>query len=157
MYLPRIDFLNINHLSDILRINEKSGVSWSEDVIKADLKNNSQNEITYIGAFATTTEASLLGYAALGREKKFGLLMALAVDDDFRRMGIGTQLLLASSDCAMYLNMKRLRLKVRKSNSGAIALYKHLSFSSENIKYGYYSNGEDALIMSASLPLKIQL
>ena len=156
MYLPEIDFLNINHLPEILRINAKSGFSWSEDVIKADLKDSSQSEITYIGAFATTTEASLLGYAALGREKRFGLLMALAVDSNFRRMGIGTQLLLAVSDCAMYLNMKRLRLKVRKSNSAAIELYKHLSFSSENMRYGYYSNGEDALVMSASLPLKIK-
>ena len=155
MYLPRIDFLNINHLSDILRINEKSGVSWSEDVIKADLKNNSQNEITYIGAFATnpSMEAPLLGYAVLGREKRSGVLMALLVDKHFHRKGIGSQLLLAVSDCAVYLNMKRLILRVRKSNIAAIALYSAMSFTSERVRQGYYSNGEDAIVMSAKLPL----
>ncbi|MBQ3646964.1 MAG: GNAT family N-acetyltransferase [Synergistaceae bacterium] len=155
MYLPEIDFLNLNNLPEILRINANSGCSWSEDIIREDLKKNSQNEITYIGAFATSTEASLLGYAVLGREKRFGLLMALAVDKNFRRIGIGTQLLMAVSDCATYLNMKRLKLKVRKSNSGAIALYKHFSFMNENIRQGYYSNGEDAIIMGAALPLKV--
>ena len=157
MYLPEIDFLNISHLPDILKLNASSGCPWSEDVIRADLQSDSQNEITYIGAFATTTEASLLGYAVLGREKKAGLLMALVVDKNFQRMGIGTQLLLSVSDCAMYLNMKRLRLKVRKSNSNAIALYSKLSFKNENIRYGYYSNGEDAIIMSALLPLNLKL
>ena len=157
MYLPEIDFLNINHLPDILKLNASSGCPWSEDTIREDLKKDSQNEITYIGAFATTTEASLLGYAVLGREKKAGLLMALVVDKNFQRMGIGTQLLLAVSDCAMYLNMKILRLKVRKSNSNAIALYSKLSFRNETVRYGYYSNGEDAIIMCASLPLNLKL
>ncbi len=157
MYLPEINFLNINSLPDILRINAKSGCSWSEEVIRADLQNNSNNEITYIGAFATNTEASLLGYAVLGREKKYGLLMALNVDKNFQRMGIGTQLLIAVSDCAMYLNMKRLKLRVRKSNSGAIALYSQMSFKGETVRRGYYSNGEDAIVMSASLPLKFKI
>ena len=157
MYLPEINFLTANDIPSILRINASAQYSWPENVIRADLQNNSQNEITYIGAFATTTEAPLLGYAVLGREKRLGILMSLLVDKNFHRQGIGTQLLLAVSDCAMYLNMKRLRLRVRKSNAGAIALYSKMSFIGENVRRGYYSNGEDAIVMSASLPLKLKL
>ena len=64
--------------------------------------------------------------------------------------------MMAISDCAVYLNFRRLRLKVRKSNAGAIALYTQMSFVGETVRRGYYSNGEDAIIMSAGLPLKLR-
>lgn len=157
MYLPEIDFLTFNDLPGILRLNASVSWAWPYEVIKSDLSDDSDNETTYIGAFATTTEASLLGYAVLGREKRTGVLMSLIVDKNFQRMGIGTQLLLAVSDCAVYLNFRRLMLHVRKSNSPAIALYTQMSFMTEKIRRGYYSNGEDAIVMSAKLPLKINL
>ncbi len=157
MYVPEIDFLTFENLPEILRINAESSCSWPEEVIRADLKKDSDNETTYIGAFATTAEAPLLGYAVLGREKRAGLLMALIVESLYRRMGIGRQLLIAVSDCALYLNFRRIKLKVRKSNSGAIALYSQMSFIGETVRRGYYSNGEDAIIMSAGLPLKFRM
>lgn len=157
MYVPEIDFLTFNDLPEVLRINAESACSWPEEVIRSDLNQDSQNEITYLGAFATTAEAPLLGYAVLGREKREGLLMALIVDSIYRRRGIGRQLLMAVSDCAVYLHFRRLRLKVRKSNSGAISLYSQMSFTGETVRRGYYSNGEDAIIMSARLPLRAEV
>lgn len=157
MYLPEIDFLNYDDLPGVLRLNATSYYSWPENVIKSDLNKDSENEITYIGAFAATLEAPLLGYAVLGREKRTGLLMSLIVDKNFHRRGIGTQLLIAVSDCAMYLNFKRLTLRVRKSNFPAIALYNTMSFRTEKIRRGYYSNGEDAIVMTAKLPLSMSL
>lgn len=153
MFVPEIDFLTLNDLPGVLRINSKLSWTWPEDVIKSDLSKDSNSETTYIGAFATTTEAPLLGYAVLGRDKRIGELMALLVDKNFQRRGIGTQLLIAVSDCAVYMNFKRLRLRVRKSNEAAINLYSHMSFISEQVRRGYYSNGEDAIVMSAKLPL----
>ena len=153
MFVPKIDFLTLNDIPGILRINSRVSWAWPEDVIKSDLSKDSDSEITYIGAFATTTEAPLLGYAVLGRDKRIGELMALLVDKNFQRKGIGTQLLIAVSDCAVYMNFKRLRLRVRKSNEAAINLYSHMSFMSEQVRRGYYSNGEDAIVMSAKLPL----
>lgn len=157
MYLPEIDFLTFNDLPGILRLNASVSWSWPEDVIKSDLNQDSENETTYIGAFATTTEAPLLGYAVLGREKRIGVLMSLIVDRKFQRQRIGMQLLLAVSDCAMYLNLRRLMLRVRKSNSPAIALYTHMSFRTERVRRGYYSNGEDAIVMSSKLPLTVRI
>ena len=155
MYVPEINFLTLNDLPGILRINAGLSWSWPEEVIKSDLNQDSDNETTYIGAFATTLEAPLLGYAVLGREKRSGVLMALLVDKHFQRRGIGSQLLLAVSDCAVYLNMRRLLLRVRKSNIPAIALYSTMMFKSERVRQGYYSNGEDAIVMSAKLPLTL--
>ena len=155
MFVPDINFLTLNDLPGILRINAGLSWSWPEEVIRSDLSQDSNSELSYIGAFATnpSMEAPLLGYAVLGREKRSGVLMALLVDKHFQRRGIGSQLLLAVSDCAVYLNMKRLILRVRKSNVAAIALYSAMSFTSERVRQGYYSNGEDAIVMSAKLPL----
>ncbi len=156
MYLPEIDFLTFNDLPGILRLNASVSWAWPEDVIRSDLNEVSENETTYIGAFATTTEASLLGYAVLGRENRKGVLMSLIVDRKYQRQGIGTQLLLAVSDCSVYLNFRRLVLRVRKSNTPAISLYTHMSFITERVRRGYYSNGEDAIVMSAKLPLRVK-
>ena len=155
MYLPEIDFLTFEDLPAVLRLNAEVPYSWPEDVIRSDLSQDSQNEAAYIGAFATTAEAPLLGYAVLGREDRAGLLMWLLVDREYQRRGIGSQLLLAVSDCAVYMNFRMLRLRVRKSNTGAIALYESMSFKAERVRQGYYSNGDDALVMSARLPLKM--
>ena len=156
MYLPEIDFLNYDDLPCILRLNATSEYAWPEEVIRADLREGTANEATYIGAFATTAEAPLLGYAVLGREGRAGLLAWLFVDRDYRRRGIGSQLLLAVSDCAVYMNFRVLRLRVRRSNAGAIALYTSVSFRAERVRQGYYSNGDDALVMSAVLPLRVK-
>ena len=155
MYLPEIDFLTFEDLPAVLRLNAEVPYSWPEDVIRSDLSQDSQNEAAYIGAFATTAEAPLLGYAVLGREDRAGLLMWLLVDREYQRRGIGSQLLLAVSDCAVYMKFRMLRLRVRKSNTGAIALYESMSFKAERVRQGYYSNGDDALVMSARLPLKM--
>ena len=155
MYLPEIDFLTFEDLPAILRLNAEVPYSWPESVIRSDLTQDSQNEAAYIGAFAATAEAPLLGYAVLGRENRAGLLMWLLVDRAYQRQGIGSQLLLAVSDCAVYMNFRVLRLRVRKSNVGAIALYESMSFRAERVRQGFYSTGEDALVMSARLPLKM--
>ena len=137
--------------------NARAAYSWPEDVIRADLSQDSNNEATYIGAFANTAEAPLLGYAVLGREGRAGLLMWLLVDRAYQRQGIGSQLLLAVGDCAVYMNFRVLRLRVRKSNAAAIALYSSMSFRMERVRQGYYSNGDDALVMSAALPLRLSV
>ncbi len=150
--MPDIKFLDYKNIPAILAINSAVQFSWPDRIIKQDLTEKSNTEIIYIGAFASTRQAPLLGYAVLGREGKSGSLMALIVSLEYRRMRIGTQLLLAVGDCAAYLNFRRLKLRVRKSNYPAIELYKSMKFKRDSIELNYYSDGEDAIIMSAGVP-----
>ena len=157
MYVAEIKFLTSKNLPEVLDLNSQFQSPWADDVIESDLNNKSIDEVSYIGAFATTLEAPLLGYAVLGNErnvKKCGVLMALIVHHDYFRMGIGTQLILSVSNCAEYLRYKRLKLRVRKSNFPAISLYEKLSFKKESIRESYYSDGEDAFVMTAKLPIQ---
>lgn len=48
----------------------------------------------------------------------------------------------------------RMSLEVRAGNDGAIAFYESLGLESQGVRPGYYSDGEDANVMAADLPLK---
>lgn len=43
-------------------------------------------------------------------------------------------------------------LEVRASNAGAVSLYEKLSFTRTAVRRGYYSDGEDAIVMCKELP-----
>lgn len=170
MYVPDIRFCEDKDIPAILRLNADSPWPWPESVIRYDFSPASTNELTYIGAFSSSEAMSniCLGFAVLGRDNDnnknafmnsgTGVLMQIIVDRKYRRRGIASQLIMAVSDCADYLGYKNLSLRVRRSNIPAQNLYKKFNFySSLNeaayIIRSYYSDGEDALIMTAHLPL----
>lgn len=155
MYVPEIRFCGLCDLPALIALNAMSQSPWPESIVEGDLREGSEAEISYLGAFSTAPAEELLGYAVLGREGRAGLLMSLLVHPDFRRLGIGVQLLAAVGDCALYLNLRRLRLRVRRSNTAALSLYEGMSFRRETTCPGYYADGEDAIVMSAPLPLAV--
>jgi ribosomal-protein-alanine N-acetyltransferase len=78
------------------------------------------------------------------REEGVGWVTTIGVRPEFRRQGIATALLLA---CESALHMPAIRLCVRRSNLGAQRLYSDLDYHFVDVWKGYYSGGEDALIM----------
>ena len=166
MYLPEIRFCEAEDLQAVLNLNAENPWPWPEAIIQYDLSPASNQELSYIGAFSNNTENNeLLGLAVIGRERdlkrnfqidaKTGVLMLLLVARRCRRRGVASQLIMAAGDCAGYLGFKTLILRVRRSNIPAQRLYNKFNFAfpKNAVIRGYYSDGEDALIMSASLPL----
>jgi ribosomal-protein-alanine N-acetyltransferase len=73
--------------------------------------------------------------------------MNVAVDPDRRRHGIATALLTALLREVAGRD-SQVTLEVRRSNTGAIALYERFGFRSAGVRRRYYQdNGEDAVIM----------
>ena len=167
MYLPEIRFCEPNDLQAVLKLNAESPWPWPESIINYDFSPASNNELSYIGAFAANQE--LLGLAVIGRERdlkqdfkidaKTGVLMSLLVSRRFRRRGVASQLVMAAGDCAGYLGFKTLILRVRRTNIPAQNLYHKFNFEFPKnfVIRGYYSDGEDALVMSAGLPLNFKI
>ena len=151
MYVPNIRFCDASDLPDILALNASSPYPWPDAVIVNDMSESSAVGISYLGAFSVGREPRLLGYATLGQEADAGLLMALFVHQAHRRLGIASQLLTAVLSCAAYLEFPRLILRVRESNSAAIALYERMSFIRRGTCRRYYSDGEDAILMGVTL------
>ena len=81
------------------------------------------------------------------------LILKVAVEPACRRRGIARGLLARAAADARDLGAHEATLEVRASNTGAQALYKALGFESLGVRPRYYSDHEDAVIMTGPLPL----
>jgi [ribosomal protein S18]-alanine N-acetyltransferase len=73
----------------------------------------------------------------------------IAVHPDFRRQGIGEQILLQALRAAHAEGAQRAFLEVRAGNAAAQAMYKKYGFEVAGVRRGYYQdNDEDALLMN---------
>ena len=90
----------------------------------------------------------LAGYAIVSRYVDAWHVMNLAVDEPYRRQGLGQHLLERLIVDTRGDGTRGYTLEVRVSNHGAIRLYERLGFQPTGIRRGYYTdNREDALIM----------
>ena len=128
---------------DIDKINRQCfNDPWS----KALLEQDSQNPNSF---YAVYKEDEVLGYAGMTVIAGEANVTNVAVLPQMRRRGIGRKVLGRLIDICIENDFSLITLEVRKSNDGAIALYKSLGFAIEGERKKYYSdNGEDALIMT---------
>jgi ribosomal-protein-alanine N-acetyltransferase len=76
-------------------------------------------------------------------------ITTFGVHPEWRRQGIGRQLLLNLVDLANALHARRMTLEVRVSNEPAQALYRSFGFDIVGRRPRYYTDdGEDALVMT---------
>jgi [ribosomal protein S18]-alanine N-acetyltransferase len=74
----------------------------------------------------------------------FSWIATIGVHPDFQRRGIGQRLLAAAeADIAT----ARIRLTVRRSNLGAIALYQKFGYQQTSVWEHYYAGGEAGIVM----------
>jgi ribosomal-protein-alanine N-acetyltransferase len=75
-------------------------------------------------------------------------ILILAVEDDYRKQGIGSKLCNLFMDRFRRGGIRKVKLEVRVSNLGAIGLYEKLGFETKKVLTKYYADGEDAYLMS---------
>ena len=79
-------------------------------------------------------------------------LFKVACAPELRRSGIARELMVRLAEDARSLGATQMTLEVRASNEGAQAFYRALGLHEVGIRPCYYSDGEDACIMSGPLP-----
>jgi len=95
------------------------------------------------------TREYIVGFAGLWTMLNEAHIIAIAVRNNYRRMGIGEGLLISVIGVASQLNANVITLEVRASNELAQALYKKYGFRVASRRPRYYSdNDEDAILMS---------
>ncbi|MBS7614710.1 ribosomal protein S18-alanine N-acetyltransferase [Candidatus Bathyarchaeota archaeon] len=83
---------------------------------------------------------------------KKGHIISIAVLPESRNLGIGQALIKeALKAMSTSYDVKSCFLEVRVSNTVALSLYKRTGFEIERTIKGYYSDGEDAYIMSRKI------
>ncbi len=94
------------------------------------------------------TKEYIVGFAGLWTMLNEAHIIAVAVRNNYRRMGIGEGLLISVIEVASQLNANVITLEVRASNEIAQTLYKKYGFRVVGRRPRYYSdNGEDAILM----------
>ena len=90
----------------------------------------------------------IVGYSVAFRKGSALHLADVAVNRDFRRMGIGGRLLEKVLHAASVRRVGAVRLEVRRSNAPAIALYRSAGFSTVGVRRAYYTNpADDGFVM----------
>ena len=92
-----------------------------------------------------TIDDEVVGYAVAEDWTDHDHLISIAVRPDKRKNGIGRQLMLELEK--KLSKIKPLRLEVRQGNKAAIQLYSKLGFIRTDLAEGYYTDGEDAIVM----------
>ena len=80
-------------------------------------------------------------------------ILTLAVGPDRRRQGLASLLLEHAAARAATDGAARMFLEVASANLPARNLYKKYGFREAGTRKAYYEDGDDALVLSASLPL----
>jgi ribosomal-protein-alanine N-acetyltransferase len=141
----RIEKMGVGDVADVHRIEAESfPTPWPDYAFKQELQTNrlahylvvraGDDTIAYGGMWLMVDEAHVTTFAVL---------------PEWRRRGVGGQLMLEMMHLAAALNARVVTLEVRLSNRAARALYGRFGFKPVGIRPRYYTdNNEDALIMT---------
>ncbi|MDR2719408.1 MAG: GNAT family N-acetyltransferase [Nitrososphaerota archaeon] len=92
-----------------------------------------------------------LSNMGLGGLMRKGHVVSIAVMPQTRRKGVAQAVINKALEGMKYYKAKLAFLEVRVTNEPAISLYKKLGFEISRTINGYYSDGEDAYVMTKKL------
>jgi ribosomal-protein-alanine N-acetyltransferase len=135
-------------LADVPAVHEIERLSfatpWPAHAFEQELRGN--RLATYLVARAGD---AVVGFAGIWLMVDEAHITTFGVHPDWRRQGIGRQLLLSLAEVSTDIGARRMTLEVRVSNAGAQALYQAFGFEVAGRRPRYYTDdGEDALVMT---------
>ncbi len=144
VYVP----LDSAHTEDVARLEAQvmGTDAWNEAMIADELPRTNRTWWR-----AADVQGSTIGYAGGMIVDGDVQILKVASEPAHQRQGIARQLVARICEDARNLGATTASLEVRTSNASAIAFYQALGFANAGTRPRYYSDGEDALIMRASL------
>jgi [ribosomal protein S18]-alanine N-acetyltransferase len=144
-------------LQDVMRINRVCLPENYTDMFFMDLHERfpetfvvAEEDHDLIGYIMCRIEVGLSNYGLGGLIRK-GHVVSLAVMPQARRRGVASALLNGAMAGMVNYKAKQIYLEVRVTNEAGVNLYKKLQMEITRTIPGYYSDGEDAYVMSKKL------
>lgn len=106
------------------------------------------NEGFFVASINKLIVGFVMGYQS---EIKEGRIFSLAVKKEYQGMGIGRHLMATILNVFLQQGLRSATLEVRASNHIARKLYRDLGFIECWVEQGYYSDGENGVIMKKQL------
>ncbi len=141
--------LDAAHVREVARLESETMGSdaWGAPLVADELP---RKDRTWWAAYDGTR---LVGYCGGWVVDGQVQILKIATDPAYRRRGIARELIgLVASD-ARDLGATEMTLEVRLSNEGAQAFYENLGLARIGVRPHYYSDREDAVIMTGPLPV----
>lgn len=142
----RVRHAQMTDIRDIATIEQEAFPDpWSEETFIESLA------IFPSTFFIAANGQKVAGFVAAGLEDTgedlYGHIMNIAVAQSYRRQGIGRMLVRRVEHEFLLLGASGIQLEVRQSNSCAQQFYRELGYEQVIIIAGYYTDGEDAIVM----------
>jgi len=99
-------------------------------------------------SFVVTRAGLVIGYIVADEG---GCIVSFAILEEYRKQGFGRNLMSYCLDHMKKLGHKKIILRVKVSNVGALKLYLSMGFKQAEVLNGYYSNNEDGYLMQLDL------
>jgi ribosomal-protein-alanine N-acetyltransferase len=140
-----VDAMRLDDVPAVHRIEQLSFTTpWPAHAFEQELRGN--RLARYVVARAGDT---VVGFAGVWLMVDDAHVTTFGVHPEWRRQGIGRQLLLNLVELSVTLGARRMTLEVRVGNTAAQALYRAFGFEIVGRRPRYYSDdGEDALVMT---------
>ncbi|HET9870905.1 MAG TPA: ribosomal protein S18-alanine N-acetyltransferase [bacterium] len=135
-------------LDQVVAIERASMPSpWSRELFEEELRRPLAHY------FVMEVEGQVAGYMGYWQAPEEAHIINLAVAPEFRRRGLGREMIERCVDYAAGRGSRLATLEVREGNQAAQALYEKCQFRSIAIRKQYYSdNLEDAIVMIREMP-----
>jgi len=117
--------------------------AWTEGMMRGELADQPRTR-HYLVAEA---DGRIVGYAGLAVAADQADVQTIAVDERYRRRGIGAALLEALLAEAARRGATAVYLEVRADNAPAQAMYERFGFERIGLRRRYYHDGTDAITM----------
>lgn len=130
------------HLKELAQCLNEYDDFWNEKILKDEFYNENSEY------FVVCENEIICGFAGLWFNIDEAHIMNIAVKKDFRKKGIGSELLKFLIDEAKNKEKICITLEVRDDNIPAIELYKKFDFDILGKRKKYYNNCNDAIIMT---------
>jgi [ribosomal protein S18]-alanine N-acetyltransferase len=144
-------------LQDVMHINRVCLPENYTDTFFMDLHERfpeafivAEEDHELIGYIMSRIEVGLSNFGLGGLIRK-GHVVSIAVMPQSRRKGVATALINAAMAGMCNYKAKQIYLEVRVTNEAGVNLYKKLGLEVMRTISGYYSDGEDAYVMSKKL------
>jgi len=109
-----------------------------------------EEERKIVGYIMCRVEVGLSNFGLGGLVRK-GHVVSIAVLPRARRKGVAQALINMALEGMRFYKAKQCYLEVRVTNDAGVKLYTKLGFEISRTVHGYYSDGEDAYVMSKKL------
>jgi len=144
-------------LQSVMQINRVCLPENYTDVFFIDLHQRfpetfivAEEEGKIVGYIMCRIEVGLASFGLGGLTRK-GHVVSIAVLPHGRRKGVARALMTTAMEGMRYYKAKQCYLEVRVTNTAGVSLYRKLGFDVSRTSKGYYSDSEDAYVMTKNL------